>query len=138
MAILSETDRTKYFPLVKLTGDALLGAIEHAQAIAEREAMRPLELTEFVERITIPPSRKIPLKYQPVDFSKLFTVESQSHAGAQFTPLGDEHYVIEDGVLEVRNHTITRIQIRYWSGLQNDPAVKSAVAAILYFQILSP
>jgi hypothetical protein len=139
MAILSEQDRSKHFSLVTLTGDALVGAIEHAQTVAEREAMRPLELTQFTETIDVPRSRKIPLKYQPIDSQQPVVVETQGHVNNQFMPLGGEHYVIDhQGVLEILSPTIQRIRVQYWSGLQDNPAVKSAVAAILYFHVLNP
>lgn len=136
MAILSESDRAKYFPLVKIGGEALEGAIERAQAIAERQAMRPLELTQFTEVLEVPPSRTFPLKYQPIDQAKPIEVEVSTFGRGDFSQIGANDFAIEDGNITLYRPG-KRARIKYWSGLQDVPAVKSAIASILYYQVLS-
>jgi hypothetical protein len=136
MAILSESDRSRYFPLVKLAGEALAGAIERAQVVAERHAMRPLELTQFTEVCEVPPSKTFPLKYQPIDQTKPIEVEVSAFGRGDFTQIGANDFAIEDGTITLHRPG-RRVRIKYWSGLQDVPAVKSAIASILYYQVLS-
>lgn len=66
--ILTDSDRTKYFPDVTLTGDALDGAILRAQAIAQspRGANRVLEVRPYVLRRPVFGGGKVFLSYWPI------------------------------------------------------------------------
>lgn len=138
--ILTEQDKPTYFPLVNQSGPALVGAIAAAQSIAETAALRPLDLTEFVETVDVPPSRRFYLKYAPLDRSKPITVEkgfglnrfSDEYVIADI----DDYLIDDDGLLTVRNPAIHCLRLRYWSGLHESIPAKTAVAAILYYQTL--
>lgn len=137
MSLLSEQDKGKYFPLITLTGPALAGAINHAQTVAETEAGRPLDLTQFIETIEVPPSRCFSLKYVPIDFSQPFAVQYQTHLQDGWRSANANDYdVTPDGQFETKLE-VPRLRVQYSSGLQNNERAKAAVAAILNYHYLS-
>lgn len=167
MAMLSEADRSKYFPFVSLRGEALLGAILSAEMQANTAAGRNLELTEYVE-IVQAFTELVTLRYYPVNsfkpmrvqatyeregtkafHSSFFPNEQSPHLeialDAVYTDIDCSQYQVNrDGLLRVSQSLVgSWLRITYWAGFDfSSEAIevqrlKAAVAAILNYEVLA-
>ncbi len=99
MAILSESDKAKYFPTVTLEGIALEGAIASLQAILEGAsgANRPLEVAQFTEikRLNVI-AQTVQLSYVPVLTVPTPIVKARVSTAADWVTLGTDEYRIDE------------------------------------------
>lgn len=153
MSILSEADKPIYFPDVTLTGDALMGAIRSAQAIAESNigASRPLELQQYTEVRTINSARAL-LTRLPIDPTATLILSARSGGyrdvlgrsipKSAWFPFQISDFKIDFDIGEIFTLApqITEIRATYTTGFDftldtpDVKRIKSAVAEVLNYQ----
>lgn len=152
MPILSEVDKSVYFPDITLTGNALVGAILRAQMLAESNmgCDRPLEKQAYSEILRVHSNQTTWLTRLPIDLSQPIIIIARTGGyrdkfgrsvpkSAWFPLVEADYAVLSSGEVNL-DLSCSEIRATYTTGFDfnlDTPDVrriKSAVAEVLNYQ----